>query len=485
MKSLKTKNNGNVSRRDFIKQASLAAGGLLAAGKGALDTMAQAKPEAPTIAGKRPNVLFICTDQQNIDAISASGLPWLHTPNLDRLTQRGVTFSESHSTNPVCSPGRSSLFTGRMTTETGVVTNDRYIHESVPNMGQWLRQGGYDTYYCGKWHLPDGYPAEIEGFEVIPVGGGQGDLVDVVVSRQCEAFLHNRTSQTPFLFVASLMQPHDICYWAIKNKAVVPVVPRYEDLAGPLPDLPANHASRPVAPKYADQGAYAGFNEYQWRYYRYIYYRQVEMVDYEVGRILDALEDSGQADNTIVIFTSDHGEGCGHHKHVQKWHPYDESVKVPLLISCPGQVLESVTDDHLVSGIDLMSTICDYAGIAQPQYCQGESLRPILEGRALQKREFVVSEVQVCGRVLRTEDYKYVNFKGDPIEQLFDMKADPGETNNLYAEAKYADILTDHRKLLDDWEASLNPLPEPTPCWYANAPWIQERIDAWYGPGKS
>ena len=105
----------------------------------------------------------------------------LLTPNIDRLIGGGVSFLESHSTNPVCSPARSSLLTGRMPVETGVISNNRAIHPSVPNLGQWFSEAGYDTVYCGKWHLPGGYPAAIKGFDVLPVGSGQGDLVDEIV----------------------------------------------------------------------------------------------------------------------------------------------------------------------------------------------------------------------------------------------------------------------------------------------------------------
>lgn len=218
--------------------------------------------QAPAVhGGRRPNFLFLLADQLGLDAISAHGCPDVNTPNIDRLVRRGVTFMESHSTNPVCSPARSSLFTGRMPTETGVVSNNRPIHASVPNMGQRFRPQGYETVYCGKWHLPGGYPNQIPGFDVLPVGGGQGDLVDSVVSRACEAYLKSRSRTTPFLAVASLLQPHDICYWAIKGKALVPERLPFSQLAGRLPELPPNHSSRPKAPEKLDKLAYRNFSD--------------------------------------------------------------------------------------------------------------------------------------------------------------------------------------------------------------------------------
>lgn len=198
-----------IDRRGLLQTGALGAGALVAgaalgpAGR----ALARRSRNARRSSAKksRPNFLFIISDQLGLDALSAHGCGDVHTPNIDALIQRGVSFTESHSTSPVCSPARSSLFTGRMPVETGVITNNRPIDSSCPNTGQWFRRRRYDTVYCGKWHLPGGYPTEIPGFDVLPVGQGQGDLVDTVVSRTCEAYLKNRSPARPFLLVASLM----------------------------------------------------------------------------------------------------------------------------------------------------------------------------------------------------------------------------------------------------------------------------------------
>jgi arylsulfatase A-like enzyme len=449
------------TRRRFLKTV---------AGTGAAATLGLAGAPflqgAPAASGKKPNFLFILTDQQGLDTLSAHGCTDAHTPNMDRLARRGVSFLESHSTSPVCSPARSSMMTGRMPVETGVISNDRPIHESCPNMGQWFRPAGYETVYCGKWHLPGGYPVAMPGFAVLPIGASQGDMSDEAVSRTCEAYLKSRTpNDKPFVFVASLLQPHDICYWAIKAKQLVPPQLPFPELAGSLPALPPNHNSFPKAPAQVANKRFRGFTDDQWRYYIYIYYRMVEMLDSDVGRILDALEDSGEADNTIVVYTSDHGEGRGRHQNVQKWHPYDESMKVPLIFSAPGRMPEGVQDsEHLVTGLDILSTMCDYAGIDPPPNARGLSLRPLLDGKAVEWREFVQADTNRVGRILRTNQYKYVWFPDDPVEQLFDMQVDPWETKNLYDDPKYADAMRDHRRLLKEWQDSLSPVePTPTP----------------------
>src|SRR5271165_2466669 len=172
------------------------------------------------IQPRRPNFLLILCDQLSLDAIQAHGCRWARTPNIDRLIARGVSFQESHSTNPVCSPARSSLLTGRMPVETGVVTNSLAIRDGMPNFGQWLGGRGYQTVYCGKWHLPEGWATkDTPGFDVLPVGGqGQGSQMDPLISTACASWIRSRSKDKPFFLTASLMQPHDICYWCINPK---------------------------------------------------------------------------------------------------------------------------------------------------------------------------------------------------------------------------------------------------------------------------
>ncbi len=465
-----------ISRRDFIKTGAIGTAGILVG-------CATGKPIISAFENKKPNFLLIITDQQNLDAISAHGNPNVKTPNLDRLVKRGVSFINSYSTDPVCSPARSSILTGRMPSETGVVSNDRPISDSVPNIGEWLRKDGYETVYVGKWHMPENWPSRLKGFDVIPVGAGQGDIVDSVTSRECEAFLKSRDKSKPFFLTASLLQPHDICFLAIHGEKIVPKELPYEELKGKLPELPPNHKSFPRKPKNCSSG-YGGFDDEQWKYYLYNYYRMVEMVDSDIGRILDALEDSGQDDNTVVIFTSDHGEGAGRHSNVQKWYPYDEAAKVPLIISWPGKITEDKKSDVLVSGLDIVPTICSFAGIASPPDCCGEDLKPYLEGGKKPDREFVAYETHVCGRTIRTKDYKYVKYKGDPVEMFFDMKNDPWEKKNIYDDPKYAKEIQHHRKLLGNWEKSLKTIM-PTKLAVKPSPWVQNLVDAQYGKGRA
>lgn len=455
-----------VSRRDFLKTASVAGaaamtGGLLSA-------------HAADAAKTKPNVLLVITDQQHLDTMAAAGCKHAVTPGMDRLVKRGVTFTQSHSTNPVCSPARSSIFTGRATCETGVYRNNLPIVEAVPNLGQWLSEkAGYETFYVGKWHMPRSFTYEIPGFNVLYAGiNGQGNLMDGIVAQTGESFLHTRRGAKPFFLVASFMQPHDICEWLRLNRDARTGLP-YPELEDELPPLPDNFDydkreprilkhGRPRLDPYEKEGPW---DESRWRYYRWSYYRHIEMVDAEIDRLLGALEDSGHAGNTLVIFTSDHGEGLGHHRMVRKNFLYDEAVRVPFVMALPGRLPEGKIDrEHLVSGCDIAPTVCDYAGVDPPPDVRGRSLRGVAEGKNAEGNPFVVSEVRRDkGRMIRTGRFKYVAFRGDDTDQLFDMTADPGETKNLAAEARYADEVKAHRKLLMEWESRLKPIAKLTP----------------------
>ena len=184
------KRRAGLTRRDCLKAGAVGAAAMAApAGLRA----------ARTPAGKaRPNFLFIITDQQGLDTLSALGCNDLATPHLDRLARRGTAFLESYSSNPLCSPARSTLFTGRPTLETGVVVNNRPIRSGMPNMGQWLGREGYESVYAGKWHVPASFTASIPGFRVIAAGiGGQGGVCDANVSRAAQAYLRNRAGGQP------------------------------------------------------------------------------------------------------------------------------------------------------------------------------------------------------------------------------------------------------------------------------------------------
>ena len=456
--------SGKLTRRNFL--------GAGLAGATAFSLQGEARPRGRTRGKKeRPNIILILTDQQHFETISALGAGGLETPGMDAICSRGLVFNLSHSAYPLCSPDRSSLLTGRMPSETGVFKNGVPIHPSIPNAGQWLREkGGYETIYMGKWHLPRPFSPRIPGFRVVVPGiWGQGNLGDTSVSMGVKAYLESRKGKRPFFLVASFLQPHDICQWLRINQDD-PGGLRYPWLEKELPPLPSNFRFQFPEPRALvsmregnEPGSRKGnWSELHWRYYLYCYYRHVEMVDAEVGRILEALGETGRLNDTLVIFTSDHGEGLARHRMVRKSFLYDEAVRVPLVISPPGGRERGVDREHLVSAVDVFPTICDYAGVSPPPSMRGLSLRPVLEGKNPAWHDFVIAELSTgesFARMVRTRDYKYIEYRGDPVKLLFHCGKDPWETRNLASDRSYSDVLEEIRRLLARWERELVPAP--------------------------
>jgi len=452
-----------MSRRRFLENSAVSATGIasgtLLAGcgeSGEVDKSSEGKAA--------PNILFIITDQHHYDTIAANGNRHVKTPGLDRLAKNGMTFTNSYCPNPLCTPSRGATLTGRTSSEAGVHVNELAIRSDFPNFGQWFSENSdYETIYAGKWHIPETYTKNIPGFDVINTGLiGQGNYCDTSVSIACESYIRNRAKETPYLMVASFMQPHDICEWLRLNLDDQPEL-RYPEIANELPELPDNFESRPDEPdaviktRKKDEPAQGGWSPLHWRYYLWSYYRHIEMVDAEIERILAAVEESGQEENTLVIFTADHGEGCAHHSMVRKSVLYDESAKVPMLIRYPGVVAGGGKEPAVCSGMDIFPTMCDYAGIEIPAVMRGESLRPVLEGGLKPEREFVATETAANkGQMIRSQRYKYITYMGDPVEQLFDMESDPGETVNLAGDPSSQNVLEKHRSMLKNWIAGLD-----------------------------
>jgi len=453
--------DASFGRRDFLKWT---VGTSVCLGSGSFLPIASS--QAADVVKDRPkNILLVITDQQHFDTIAAGGCDHLRTPAMDRLYKQGTLFEASYSTNPVCSPARSSIFTSRTSSETTVYINGKRIPEHIPNMGQWFTQHTkYETVYAGKWHLPKTYTYSIPGFKVINTGlSGAGYICDPVVSRSCEAYIRNRPADQSFLMVASFMQPHDICEW-LRLNTECPSEPRYPELEDQLPPLPKNFEYDKREPEHVSAGRLkrdpfvgkAAWDNQQWRYYQWSYYRHIEMVDAEIGRLLEALEETNRLEDTLIVFTSDHGEGLGHHQTVRKGTLYDESLRVPLIFSWPGHIKQRYTCSSVpVSGLDILPTLCDYAQIPTPGKVRGSSLKPVLEGKPLE-RAYVVSEVSSnTGRMVRTKRYKYIKYIDDPVEQLFDMEKDPDEMKNLAGNSEYAAVIKEHRQMLATWENQL------------------------------
>jgi arylsulfatase A-like enzyme len=424
----------------------------------------------------RPNILFVFTDQQTYRALSCAGNRWCHTPNMDAIADRGVRFANAYCTDPICSPARSSMITSRMPHETGVVFNDLPVEASIPNMGHVFRNAGYVTAWSGKWHLPQSYvqePDGIPGFDNLPAPRDQmrnlhglGDQVDFLFTIDAEYMLRWELGKIglPWLYSISLHNPHDICHWTSmpvrqhRNVEHYPPVP--DNFETPEGESGFLGMLRDKGDGNQEIARTLDWDQSQWRAYVAAYYHMTQQVDRCIGLILESLDAGGWTDNTLVIFTSDHGDGCASHRWVAKNAFYEESMRVPLILSFPGRIQQGAVDrDHLASGLDLLPTMCDYADLPGPDTMRGNSLRTVLEDPSAPGREFVVGELTHGkrdaprhGRMIRGRRYKLnVYSTGDPAEELFDLQEDPGELRSLANDPALVSVKEDLRAKLRAW----------------------------------
>lgn len=397
------------------------------------------------------NIFLVCTDQQFAGAMSCAGTEYVETPAMDRLAERGVRFPETYCGNPLCSPSRACLFSGEPSHVHGVQHNREEFADHVHDrtLGHLLSAEGYDCAYGGEWHVPTHDITPDHGFERI-CGYNDDRLPGAVKEYLC------RDREDPFCLVASFDNPHNICEWA--RDQTLPWgnvnVPPVEE----CPPLPANFSVPPFEPKSLEEWRgldMAGATPEEWRQYRYVYFRLVERVDEALGDVLDTFDDEGLWEDTVVVFTADHGDMHGAHELQQKQIAYEESVRVPLLIAGP-DTASGTTDDRLVSnGYDILPTLCDYAGVDPPAEARGYSLRAPARGDAPDEwRDYLVTQGThiIPFRMVRTPRYKYAVYeKGRPREQLFDMDRDRGEMVNLAVDAAHEDVLEEHRERLLEW----------------------------------
>ncbi len=434
-----------------------------------------ASATATATAQDRPNVLLIITDQQSADAMSCRmGREHIHTPVMDSLADQGMLFSRAYAANPLCMPARNALFTGRYPHETGVTMNSvstsRMDAPEFVCMGNLFRAAGYETAYFGKWHLC--YNAKepaSHGFDNIQISPKQSH--DQIATRAAGQFLA-REHDKPFLLVVSLMNPHNICEYA--RKQALPDGPVGE--APPpeqCPPAPANLAPQQNEPDTITmirKGYHANpmfpvgeFTVDDWRRLRWGYYRLIEKVDAEIGTVLQALRKAGLEDNTAILLMSDHGECAGAHGFNQKTVFYEESVRVPLIISHKGRTPRGTCDRLVNTGVDILPTMLDIAGIAVPDRLTGHSLQPLALGKPVTRwPDYVVAQNHMDqtvavgavrpsaqGRMVRTQRYKYCLYShGQYRESLVDLQADPGEMVNLAGNPDYHSVLVQHRGLL-------------------------------------
>ncbi|MEQ9461291.1 MAG: sulfatase-like hydrolase/transferase [Phycisphaeraceae bacterium] len=422
-------NQPRITRRRFVQGCAAGAlGGMVAP---------IAWGQAPAAGrARRPNILTISTDQWHAGAFGHLGNPWVRTPHSDRIADRSVRFDQAYCADPVCAPSRTSWLTGRMPVEHGVIGNGVAIDPGMIDSGQWFGNHGYETAHFGKWHTRGRNPAR--SHDIYHGMHPAGQYADTSVAQMARSYLLGRPKTKPFFAHVALMNPHDICQVSCFHTAAgdLPIDPEQ------LPPLPDNFSNRPDEPSTLARRVRQSFrraqqrswDELDWRLYIWMYYRYCEQVDLAVGMILDALDASGEAENTLLVYTSDHGEGLSHHGLYTKAFLYESAARVPFYISFPGRLDTGAANTSIpVSGIDLMPTFCAAAGVPTPTDLPGEDvLGQWREGTS--RREHLVISGSFGGHMVRDDRYKLIRYDNDETVQLFDLEKDPGETRNLAGE---------------------------------------------------
>lgn len=415
--------------------------------------------------GRRPNVLLVMTDQQSAHMLGCSGNREVRTPHLDRLADEGARFDRAYVTFPLCVPSRTSMMTGMYPHQLDVHTNAPAAEppeiRGPAALPRILQAAGYRTGHAGKWHATRASAEVDDGFDWVHEFGDE-NLVEAV-----SGFLEaGQGDERPFFLVASFDDPHTICEFARNQPSYYGELPE-GDLAT-APNLPANFGRQPFEPEAvrAEQEAAPfmygtlGYTPDDWRLYRQAYARLVERADGRVGQLLAELERLDAAEDTLVIFTSDHGDGDAAHAWNQKTALYEETIRVPLLVRWPGRVGAGDRTSALVStGLDLLPTICEAVGVPVPDELPGRSVLNALMAPDPQRDHVIVEtgfgsgpRPRTSGRAVIGPRYKYVVYSwGRHREQLYDLQTDPGEQVNLAVQARHEGKLEEFRRLLLTW----------------------------------
>ena len=453
---------------------------------------------------RRPNILILYTDQQRWDALGANGNTEIITPHLDQLAARGLNFSRHFVQNPVCMPSRISMLSGRYPSSLGITHMGVPVPEDIFTLPRLLKQYGYRTANIGKLHfLPHAnrdhrLPHPAYGFDHLEIADEPGvyedayrawvrrrapeqldgisaglppntalwqramDIADGIVHRGEPAGRHDfkraipfaaedhlthsafvgaqtidyimRAGEEPFLCIAGFYSPH--APWIAPQK----YLDMYDPAQLALPKYPAHIDER----RPADSTAL--FSDDQLRSAKHGYYAMISELDHYIGRIMAALEACGKREETIVVFTSDHGEWLGDHLRFGKGYPADDAVsRVPLIVSAPGAD-EGAQHDGIVEAVDIVPTLLELAGIQIPPFIQGESLAGILAGTSAKSKEIALTE-GAGWKCLRRDQYRYL-IHADGEEKLWDLRHDPGGYEDVARSDSHRSALAECRLML-------------------------------------
>lgn len=440
-------------------------------------------------AADKPNVVLIMTDDLN-DYLGAYGHPIVQTPNIDRLAKEGMVFENAYCQFPLCGPSRISMMSGLYPDQTGLYSLTHLLRETHPDavtMSQYFQKHGYVSARVGKiyhymnpkdvgtnghddpasWDVrinPKGRDKDVEAaglIESITGRGGFGaqlswyadptgsdeDHTDGMVATESIKLMKKYVGEgQPFFLGVGFYKPHTPFVAPKKyfdlydiDQIKVPTVP-----SGYLDTIPA-----PAKQSLIKRKAEAELSDELAKKSILAYWATISFVDAQIGRVLDAVDEMGQRENTIIIFSSDHGYHMGEHRHYQKTTLFEESARVPLIISAPGMKNRGTRTRSLVEMVDFYPTLASLAGLPAPDKIAGVSVVPVLNDPAAKVRDSALTQLKSGnGHSIRTERYRYTRWEegGADMVELYDWSSDPDEMINLARNP-------DHQQLLKKMEA--------------------------------
>ncbi|MEM6841458.1 MAG: sulfatase [Bacteroidota bacterium] len=460
-----------------------------------------------------PNILFIMSDDHAVNAVGACGKrlsEFARTPNIDQLASEGMLFENCFVTNSICSPSRATILTGKYSHKNGVYCLNQNF-EDQPTSATILQQAGYRTGVFGKWHLkstPQGFDdykvlqkqGRYENPEFVEKGVGQliehTGWVDDIITEMTQQFItENADSAQPFFVMCHYKSAHDP--WASRP----PFDTAYQQMDIPEPaNLCDTYADRSDAAlqttlklEMMDQKTFAHSRldtldtcaQRQHIYQQYVkaYLRSAQVMDDNVGKLMKFLDENDLSENTIVIYTSDQGHFLGEHGFFSKRFIYEEAMQMPLVVRHPGQIEPGTRRDKLITNLDFAPTILDLAGVQMPTDMQGESFAGVLQGNTVEGwREAIYYRYwqhllhrNVAAHYgIRTANRKLIFYYGLPLGQtdfeptqpeweMFDLKNDPQEMQNVYGEPAYAEEIALLKQQLKQLQQRYDDTDEPYP----------------------
>ncbi len=436
----------------------------------------------------KPNILFILSDQHTPHIIGVEGNDVIHTPNLDKLASEGAYFSQCYCQNPLCVPSRSSLISGRYPKDLGIYDNMQILEANSVTMPRTFSEHGYNTCLIGKGHFNG---EQFHGYQQRPYGDlyGQGHqpdpkrLAKYGVNGLGDVLENTGPSEMPEDLTQTELCVVETVKWLQTHKAVNKDNPFFLSVHFDKPHFPIKPPKRyfdkyhgkvtlfdtskssldeevtfvKEAILHNETGHHYGKDfDIQLRA-KEAYYGCVEWIDDAIGRILDVLDYLELAENTIVIYTSDHGEMCGEHGTWQKTLFFESSVRVPLIMRWPGNIDQGIMDDAFIGLIDMFPTLCAAAGIKTPSVCDGENVLPTIKGEKLERKgvfseSAALNATQYAGCMYREGEWKYCYYLNGE-EELYNLLYDPNEKENLISGLRNEKFVTEFReKTIEFWK---------------------------------